>query len=130
MSPSINIKIEDLKDKITRWCKVIFRFNDYVLIKLQRPEFVFGVGNVDMKYAIDSTASDLYFYVYKQQIHYANKQIATAKAEAMENKLRELGYSIEPSIGYAQQLDKESVVENRINPMELFKIEKAIKELL
>jgi uncharacterized protein (DUF2164 family) len=124
MNPYININIENIKEKITRWCKVLFRYNDYVLIKLQRPEFVFGVGNIDMKYAIESTANDLYFYVYKQQIHYANKQITTAKSEAMENKLRELGYSIEPSIGYAEILTKDSVIKNIVNPIELFKIEK------
>jgi len=124
MNPYINIDIENLKNKITRWCKVIFRMGDYVVIKLQRPELVFGTGNVDMEYAIESTANDIYFYVYKQQVHYANKQIATAKSEVMERKLRELGYTIEPSIGYAETLTKDSVTKNLINPNELFKITK------
>lgn len=118
------IHIDNIKNKITKWCKILFKFDDYVLIKLQRPELVFGVGNVDMDLAIESISNDLYFYVYKQQLHYANKQIATSKSEAMENKLRELGYSIEPSFGYAETLSKDSITNQMINPNELFTITK------
>lgn len=118
------IHIENIIERLTKWCKILFRFNNYVLIKLERPDFVFGVGNVDFKYAIESTANDIYFWVYHNQIHYANKQITSAKSEAMEQKLRELGYSIEANIGYVEKLTKDSITKNIINPQELFKIEK------